>query len=657
MIYVNDKKFSELEPNQRIAYCKNNLIDPTLSERRFFDWKWYWARCFQAGDQYKVYNTTTNQIENPPARRGAVRLVINFVKAHTRAVKNFITSSDPKFEVLPGDIDPQTVNNAVSAGKILDYLQRQKLYMFPKIRIAVDDIVDTSVSFFELGWDAEAEKGLGQITLTVHDPFEILIPLTALVEGPVIHAPFIAKTISRSIDEIKNDERYDEKTRKEVKPDNELAASQIKAKILRKQGVKTDRPEGLETAMVYEVMLWDAEGNSKDGKVNIYTFAGDQELRNEETDLTEFPIYALQDEPRRTLYGESPLTYTLIPPQSALNRLESQDLENNNNLMRPTIKAERGHGVNFNATGRASGNEIEVIEVNPGRSVEFWQKPSLTDRGQAQRMAHYIEVLSGVPEAMYGLNPAGGRSGSMLEQLQAAGANNLAGLQMSLLTFLEIVGSRILDIVADKYVASRVAKIAGPEGQETPVRVVGERAPAKPEGAVIINKDNELMVKIGSWLGYTKEAQRDALLKLNEQGIVDTETVLRNLDIPNVDVVAQKAREERLEEHELKAEIAGRRGEGVAPTPQAGLPVQAMGGMAPDVQLADEENVRMMNGEVLPPTPNASVQHSQAHLDWAQSPDAQQNPRVVQVVLQHARGELQAQGLPAQAGIGGGQNV
>ncbi len=635
MIKVGDKNWSQLDDNEKISYLKDNLVDPALRERQQYDNKWYLAKRFQAGDHYIEYNTVTNVIENPPRKRGAVRLVINLVKAHTRAIKNFITSSQPKAEIMPGDVDEDTVENASRVSAVIDYLHSTILHLNSKIRMAVDDIVDTTIAFFEIGWDDQAKKGMGEVFCISHDPFEIVLPLTATLDGPIILSPFIAKVSPVNVNDIRADERYDKKKRQEVEPDDELAASTVQARLKRNQGQKGIRSEGQQTVMRYEVMVWDSEGNKEGGNVNIYTFAADKMLKEEETDLVEYQIYALQDEPRRRIYGETSTTAVMIPLNKGINRLESQKLENNNNTLRPRVLAEKGHGINFEATGR-HGSEVEVLEHNPGKNVQWWQASPISDGGQAEMLAKYMETLSGVYEAMFGRNPAGGRSGDMLEQLIAAGANNLAGLQMSLHDFLPVVYSRILDIIADKYVATRVMKIAGAEGEEH-VKVIGEEGGSEPEGAVIVNKDNEVIVKIGSWLGYTKDAQREALMSLGEMGAVDTETILKMLDFPNVSVIAQKAREERLEEAEIQADIAGRRGEGGGGGMEMGAPV----GVGPEI--ADEENARMMNGEFLPPTPGASPEHTQAHVDFVQSPDAQMSPEAMQAIAQHAQGELDQQ--------------
>ena len=166
------------------------------------------------------------------------------------------------------------------------------------------------------------------------------------------------------------------------------------------------------------------------------------------------------------------------------------------------------------------------------------------------------------------------------------------------------------------------------------MKVAGEAAGEAPEGTTIINKDNEVIVKIGSNLGYTREAQRETLLELKGAGIVPAEEVLRQFEFPNIEEMSKKAREERLEEAEMQADIAGRRGAQGAP----GAP-GAPGGMPPpDVVLADEENARMMQGEQIPPTMNASEEHSQAHVDFLRSPDAR--GQGAQIIEQHVRGEL-----------------
>lgn len=973
MITVGEKKWKDLTDEEKISHCKDNLVGPARDERRTHDRKWYLSTQFLAGNHYVYYNLTSNAIESPPRRRNAVRLVINKIKATVRSVLNYSTRFQPKFECIPGDLDKDTIKNARRAGKVLDYLF-VKLYLRSKVRKLVRHSLTTSVGFWELGWDDEAEDGLGQLTVVNHDPFDIFLPATAYFEGPKIHSPFLAKVVSRNVADIKADERYDEKVRKDVKPDDEIAYSTMKARILRKHGQKSDRSEGQKTALVYEVMLWDPEGNEKGGNVNLITFVNEDKLLiEEELENTEFPVYVMQADTSSSRIYDTSWVEDMIPINKALDRQESQHVEYVNQMLRARILTEKGHGANLAATGR-SGMDVEVIEVNPGKKFEQFRVFPLPQTGEAQigRFNRYLEDVGGAHEAcvsddteiltengwstrkeleigtrvltlspdtklsewqpikdihtyerdnedlllfennnvsalvtsnhrwfvrgnsarignkweyvsyfketkdleardniplsaaygdfpkiskvsddyvelvgwvvtdgtfslskqqklrrqrrvriiqkkqpqvdkirallhrlgvaeggangweqkdgcyhfqfagefagrlrkdfpdkiptnrfilslpekqlriLYetmllgdgsndgthasfyntdkemidafqlvctllgkatrilvddreersrplfevsvkgstefthpchlgketnfiskkrysgkvwcpetengtwlmrrngkvvftgnsmGSIPTGARSGKTLEALQAADANNLAGIREGLEDFLSVVGSRMLDIVAEKYQTSRVVKLAEEEEGQKYMKVIGGEAEQRPEGAAIINKDNEIIVKIGSWLGYTREAQRKTLMDLGDRGYLPKEKVLTDFEFANVEELSAKAREERLEEVELQADIAGRRGEG---QPGGGQqPAGPKPGGGPDMlALADEENARMMNGEVLKPTPNAPPDHSQAHVDFLESPDAE--GRGAMIIEEHVRGELGA---------------
>jgi hypothetical protein len=145
-----------------------------------------------------------------------------------------------------------------------------------------------------------------------------------------------------------------------------------------------------------------------------------------------------------------------------------------------------------------------------------------------------------------------------------------------------------------------------------------------------------MVVSIGSWLGYTREAQRETLLKLGELGIIPAEEILRQMEFANIEDLSAKAKEQRLEKNALDAEVAGRN-QGGQPQENPGADMQAM---------ADQENTQMINGEQLPPTEGADMNHSQAHIDFMKTQMFQSVPPNTQAIVQnHVKGELQMQGV------------
>ena len=513
--------------------------------------------------------------------------------------------------------------------------------------------LNTSVGWVELDWDSEAEGGLGQVKILLHDSFDIYPDSRATIYSGEVKGRYIAKSVKKPINEIKNDKRYDEEKRKEVVPDDDLSDSIMKSRILRKEG--SPKQDKIERATIREFQLYDDEKNDKGGHIQLFTYSGDKVLRDEALKSTCFTLYCYQipQDPKK-IYHRS-WTADIIPLNKALDRTVSQKIMYVNQALIYRVLAEKGHGVNV-----INNDMGQVVEVNVGRKWEQMNMhplPSTLDTLEND-LNVYIEDLGGAHEAALGRMPAGARSGDQIEALQAADSNNLSGIRMSLESFLAVIGSKILDIVSEKYVASRVAKIAEPEGDgpdKNYMRVIGSSAPegAIREDATIINKDNELIVKIGSYLGYTIDAQRQTLMKLAELGLIPGEEVLKQFEFVNIEELSAKARDERLEQHTLDAQIAGRGGPGGA---------DGTGGRAGGkdlVALADKENVGMMQGRQIPPTEGADTAHTQAHVDFMRTTffSKQATDQTRQIFQQHVQGELQAHMGATSGGIGamGGQ--
>ena len=649
MIVIHGKKWEKLSDEEKIAICDEYILTAE-DERKPLTWDWYVNKQFLDGNHYIRYNATTNAIENPPERKDRVRLVINKTKTSARAVANYATRYKPRWEVLPGDDDNDTNVGARRAGKVLDHLYRT-LHIRAKIRSAVDFSLWTSIGIWEHGFDPDIGKN-GDVFIKSHDPFDIIIPLNAELEGPVItSSPFVAKVFARDVDLIHNDSRYNEKNRSTVTADGELSLSELKKNMKMKRGEQSQRDKR-NTALVREIMIWDAEGKEKKGNIQLVTYAGDVVLRDEPLKRTKYPFLILQPEDVYQLYSKPWISH-IIPTNKALDRLESLILEYNVKMNRARILAEKGHGVNLAGTGRSGVSEVEVLEYNPGRKFEQMQilPLPLTINRQIDNLNRYIDVLSGASQISPASLPSNIRSTGMLEQLQATDANNLSGIREALEDFLSVAGERLLEEVDEHYSTSRVIKVTDPEeGIPERMKVVGKSAAGEngkeleKQGKAFTIEPGEVIVTIGSWLGYTREAQRTTMLDLLKLRALPGDEVLRQFEFPNVEGLSEKAKRERLEESELQADIAGRRS--VGGVGQGGRPMQG-GGMqppagppSPDVDLADEENAAMMDGQPLPPTPGATPEHTEAHILFAQAPEVQQDQQVQQILRAHIEGEL-----------------
>lgn len=635
MIEIEGKEWGKLKDAEKIAHCES-LLEDVRTSREKHDLEWYLNHMFKEGNHYLTVNTTTNALEsNPPRKHGEVRMVINMVKASTRSIQNYITRTQPKWEIVPGDTDEDTIKTARRIGKTMDYIYR-KLHLESFVSGVVESALDTSVGWVEVDWDEDAEKGLGQVRVRLHDTFDVWVDTRASLYNGKLVSRFLAKTVSKTLGEIAADTRYNKKNRKLVKADEDPAVSRLKSKIIRKEIGEPEK--AIKRATIKEFMLWDDEKNSKGGRLQMFTYSNGQVLRDEPLDDIEYPLYLLQVSMNPLKIYQRAWTSDAIPLNKALDRTVSQKIMYVNQALKFQMIAEKGHGV------AVSTNEMgDIIEINPNRKFEqfdFKPLPQGFDSLDSEMISYIEDVLGSHPAAL-GRLPAGSRSGKTLETLQAADANNLTGLTQSLESFLSVVGQRILEIVADKYVTSRIVKISEPEEDEEGnsqefFRITGEKGKRK-EDSTVITGDNEVIVKIGSWLGHTREAQRDTLLRLAELGVLPAEEVLRQFEFPNVEELSSRARNQRLEKHVMDAEIAGRN------QPQQGQKGAQAGGIDM-VKLADKENMEMANGSQVPSTEGATLEHTQAHKDFIESQTFQSlPPEIQQAFAAHTQGELQNQ--------------
>ena len=624
MIYVNDKEWNKLEDKEKISYC-DSLLEDAKRGREKRDLEWYLNHMFLEGNHYLSINTTTDELVPLPVKnRGEVRMVVNKTRSGIRAVQNYVTRERPKWDVVPGDLDDQTVVNARRTGKVMDYIYR-KLHLEQMVAGVIESGLNTSVGWVEVDWDSDAEGGVGQVRIRHHDSFDVWVDRRASLYAGKLQSAFVAKTPIKSVAEVKADERYDKKARKDVKPDEELAASRMKAKIIRRDGSTED--EKIERVMVKEFMLWDDEKNDKGGRIKLFTYAGDKILREEDLEDMEYPLYLYQISMSPLRIYQRAWTSDAIPLNKALDRAISQQIMYINQALVYRIIAEKGHGIN------TFSNEMgEVIEVNKGREFQQMDMNPLPGGYDAliTQLGIHIEDVLGAHEAALGRLPTGARSGDTLEALQAADSNNLAGLTSSLESFLAVVGERILKLVAKHYTVSRVVKIAEPEEGKEYMKVIGEGAENVPEDSTVITEDNELIVRIGSWLGHSKEAQRKTILEMAQMGFLPAEEVLRQFEFPNVEELSSKARDQRLERDQMQLAIAGHAGGGASG--EEGIDM---------VALAEKESTDMLNGQEIPPTEGANPDHSQVHRDVINSRTFKSAPpEYQQLLINHYQGEV-----------------
>lgn len=606
------------------------LLEVAKSSRKKIDWEWVTRDLFIRGYQFARYNPTGNTFVL--ASRTKVRIPINLALAQMRSVKNQVTGFQPKWEVLPRRVDDESQWNAQCSGKLLDYLYR-KLGLRRKIKEAVIHGLKFSVGVWQIGWDDMVRNGedevAGEVFVNVVDPFDFFVdPNATSLED----AEYVIKALRKPVAEIKSNPNYSNTD--ELGHSGELAASEYKAFLM--QALKSwERSSDQDDDMTILYELWKKERDDEGQvKMRIVAFTEDSTslIRDEVVEKDEFPflIYSADINPLE-IYGEGWARH-VIALNRVINALEGGIFEYNHIFAKGRYVIDKNSGVRLVANIHG-----QIIEKNRGAEVTSLPISPLpqTPFMQITNFLRYIEDLGGAHDVSLGRVPAGVRSGVGIAQLRQNDAVNQADLVDNLEDFLVQAGQRVLNLIAENYISSRLVRIVGKEGSPEYFLALGEGAPGKPKadekgkrslkqgggklGVAIIGKDNEVRVTIGSWLNQTLGAKQERLEALYEKGAIDQETLLEHLEFGDIESIIQRTREEKkMGVGPITAGVTGKEGgpQGQAAPPPAQAPMQgapqgmpAGGGPPPGMpvgggpggeqeNLARAENQAMMVGRM-----------------------------------------------------------
>jgi len=537
------------------------LLQVAADARRKYDREWLSRDLFRRGYQFVSQNSSTGAVSLRSTSQA--RIPINYLQAFIRSIKNQVTSFSPKWEVLPQFKGERAEEAARLSGKLLDSLYF-KMQMPKKIKEAVIQGLIYSVGGpFEIAWDPNYDNGpnepKGEVTIVLHDPYDIYIDPNAT---SIEEAEFIIKAVRTSIDKIRKNPNYNETARKMVKVGSaKQAESEYKQFLLQTIQNSTSASQANGATIVYEMQSkeFDEDGNVK---IRFLTFCDESPipLRDELHDQEEYDLEFFQaDMNPLELYGESWAKH-VIAVNRLLNALESSVFEYNYRMAKGRIVIDKNSDI------RAVTNEHGTI-IEKARGAEVYQLPiqplPATTENQINRARLYLADISGVQDPMLGRVPVGIKSGIGLAELKQSSASNQDDLVQALEDCLMRVGKKVLKKVAKHYNTPRIRRVVGYGRMVEHFAVVGEDYMLSKEKSewtigkekyplLRISTNNELNVKIGSWLNYSKEAQQKTIMDLATAGLISQEDVLKYLEFPDVQDVIDRTRAEKIIELKRK---------------------------------------------------------------------------------------------------------
>src|SRR3990167_781458 len=393
----------------------DRMYKEAKENRRKHDWEWLVRQLFYRGYHFAQYNKSTSTITF--ANRSGVRIPINLLWAHGRAVRNQVTAFRPKWEVLPFVTTESAEDNALYSNKVLDYI-----YEKAKIKRNIKELITQGLLYSVGIWQFDVGKD-GRILIRSVDPYDLYVDSSirsADINDPDFGANYIIQTVNRPLEAVKNDPRY-EHTDELKGGDNRLASAEYKKFLLQVthhqfQSQKAEFP-------TKEIRICHRRVYQKDGtfkiKITHTTDGLDLPLYVKETDETEYPWEIYQgDLSPLELYGES-WAKQLIPINRVIDALEAHIFEYNHIFARGRFLVDKNSGVRLIVNQHG-----QIIEKNRGATVTSLPISPLPPSPETQlmRFRTYFEDISGAHDVTLGRIPTGVKSGIAIDQLRQADA-------------------------------------------------------------------------------------------------------------------------------------------------------------------------------------------------------------------------------------------
>lgn len=653
--------------------------DAAKKYRQNYDWNWYIFENYYRGNHYVAFNKTTNQIIVQPRPEGQVRLTINKVFSVCRAIRNFATSYRPKWDVVAtGD---ESRESGKKAADTLDFYY-DELQLPKKIKGAALYAIKYGIGYLMYGWDEDktgVDNQKGEIDIWIPDPFDMYLDPAGMETGDIQNCRYFDRVLLKSVQEVTNNPNYKKIADYDISADTTLAASEFKNTLLQNQYNNFENDGELKTVLVHETWYKKSVKKKNDTETEVWvaTWIHSHLLRNDKTEFEEYPVvtFSSDDNPNE-LIGEGYIK-NIVPIVKALNRLESQVLEYNNLVNRGRFITTKDS--EYNKISNETGEVIEAADPNSFRELRIGGlAPDV--HAQINRFNQYIQEISGVTDSFMGNAPAGISAGIALESLKAQSANNLQDLKDNLEVAIAELGSGILKMLDLNVVAPRNITATTPKGEINTIKIIGKtnQENAKTEDATIIDGSSRVKVTIGSALAYTREGRIQRLNDMYDRKIIGPETYLKHYEFGDVEGVVDEVAKQQVNQMMLdsmaKNGVPGMPGMAQPPMPP-GMPPQGQppmpqgapqdqGGqpqidpqqaIAEYVQLAQDEDAAILQGEVIPPTDGAPAEHTHQHIADSQTPEFQKNDKALTVLLAHIKGEEEQQGAPTEQSINQGK--
>lgn len=435
-----------------------------------------------------------------------VQMSVNHLRNVARRILTYITATRPAMQARAINTDYKSLVQTKLANGLLDYYMREKRLESYLTKAAESAIVFGS-GYIKMEWNAMSgevydyneELGIeireGDVQFVNLSPFDVVF------------------------DTNREDDHHDWVVCRSFKGRFDIAAKypEFREDILRLPtkaqlenfSIDSFSFDSTDLIPVYEFYHKRTE-SMPDGRYMLF-LSDDVVLIDDNMPYRDLPLYKVSPASiMGTAYGYSDL-FDILPLQDVLNTLYSAAVTNNTAFAVQNVLVPRGADVSMS---QLSGG-LNVIEANTQfgkiEALQLTATPAETFK-LIDMLVKDIEILSGVNSVSRGNPDPQLRSGNALALMQSMTIQFMSGLQQSYVSFIEDLGTGLINILKDHASVPRVAMITGKANRSYMKEFVGDD----------LSSVNRVVVDIGNPLARTTAGRVEMAEQLLQMNMLKT---------------------------------------------------------------------------------------------------------------------------------------
>jgi hypothetical protein len=431
-----------------------------------------------------------------------VQMSVNHLRNVARRIHTFITATRPSLQARASNADYKSLVQTKLANSLLDYYMREKR-LEKYLNLAAEHAIVMGSGYIKMEWNAMSGE--------VYDYNEELD--VDIREGDVQFVNLSPFDVV--FDTNREDDRHDWVLCRSFKNRFDIAAKypEFREEILRLPTksqienftIDTFTFDQTDLIPIYEFYHKRTE-SMENGRYMLF-LSGDVVLIDDNMPYRDLPVYKVcPANILGTAYGYTDL-FDILPLQDVLNTLYSAAVTNNTAFAVQNILVPRGADVSMS---ELSGG-LNIVEANTQygeiKPLQLTATPAETFK-LIEMLVKDIEIISGVNSVSRGNPDPQLRSGNALALIQSMTIQFMSGLQQSYVSFVEDIGTGLINILKDHASVPRVAAITGKSNYTYMKEFVGDD----------LSQVNRVVVDIGNPLAQTTAGRvemAEQLLQMN----------------------------------------------------------------------------------------------------------------------------------------------